>query len=145
MSQTTYNENMAVAVVGQLVDCTNRRVDSKYAENAFDAGEAVQIGSSDTQIETVDTAVYGVAIQHPTLTLGDDSGTAAYAQYDGVSVLRAGRIWVAVDGAVAVDAQAYWDIAAGAFNSTATDNIIVAGGRFVTSTSGAGLAILEIM
>ena len=143
--QTAYNEKMAVAVVGQLVDCTDRRVESKYAGGAINAGAAVQIGASDTQVVSATTAVHGVAIQHPLLTLGDDSGTAAYAQYDGVSVLRAGRIWVAVDGAVAIDAQAYWDVAAGAFNSTSTDNFIVTGGRFVTSTSGAGLAILEIM
>lgn len=142
--QTTYNENMAVAVVGQLVDCTNRRIDSKYAEGAIDAGDAVQIGTADEQVLTATTAVYGVAIQHPTLTMADDTGLAAYAEFDGVSVLRAGRIWVAVDGAVAIDAQAYWDVAAQAFNSTATDNFIVTGGRFVTSTAGAGLAILEI-
>lgn len=142
--QTTYNEKMDVAVVGQLVDCTNRRVDSKYAEGAIDAGDAVQIGTDDTQVLTATTAVYGVAIQHPTLTMSDDTGSAAYAEFDGVSVLREGRIWVQVDGAVAIDAQAYWDVAAQAFNSTSTDNFIVNGGRFVTSTSGAGLAILEI-
>lgn len=141
--QTTYNEKMDVAVFGQLVDCTNRRVESKFAENAFDAGEAVQIGSSDDQIETVSTSVYGVAIQHPTLTLDADN-SAAYAEYDGVSILTNGRIWVAVDGAVAVGADAYWDVAAGAFNSTSTDNIAVPGGKFVSSTTGAGLAILEI-
>lgn len=142
--QTTYNEKMDVAVVGQLVDCTNRRIDSKYAEAAIDAGDAVQIGTDQTQVVTSTNAVYGVAIQHPTLTMSDSTGEAAYAEFDGVSVLRAGRIWVQVDGAVAVNAQAYWDVAAGAFNATASDNFIVTGGRFVTSTSGAGLAILEI-
>lgn len=142
--QTTYDEKMDVAVVGQLVDCTNRRVDSKFAEGAIDAGDAVQIGTADDQVLTATTAVYGVAIQHPTLTMSDDTGSAAYAEFDGVSVLRQGRVWVQVDGAVAIDAQAYWDVAAQAFNSTSTDNFIVTGGRFVTSTSGAGLAILEI-
>ena len=142
--QTSYDENMAVAVVGQLVDCTNLRIESKYAENSFVAGEAVQIGSSDDQIETVDTSVYGVAIQHPLLTMNDDTGLAAYAEFDGVSIITNGRIWVEVDGAVAIGADAYWDVAAGAFNSTSTDNFAVPGGKFVSSTSGAGLAILEI-
>lgn len=142
--QTAYNENMAEAVVGQLVDCTNRRVDSKYAEEAIDAGDAVQIGTDDNQVVVSTDAVYGVAIQHPTLTMSDDTGLAAYAEFDSVSILRQGRVWVAVDGAVAINAQAYWDATAGAFNSTATDNFIVTGGRFVTATSGAGLAILEI-
>lgn len=142
--QTTYDEKMDVAVVGQLVDCTNRRVDSKYAEEAIDAGQAVQIGTEDNQVVVSTDAVYGVAIQHPTLTMSDDTGEAAYAEFDGVSVLRQGRIWVSVDGAVAVDAQAYWDAAADAFNSTSADNFEVVGGRFVTSTTGAGLAILEI-
>jgi hypothetical protein len=142
--QTTYNEKMDVAVVGQLVDCTNRRIDSKYAEGAIDAGDAVQIGTSDNQAVTATTAVYGVAIQHPTLTMSSDTGLAAYAEFDGVSILRAGRIWVQVDGAVAIDGQAYWDVAAQAYNSTLTANFEVVGGRFITSTAGAGLAILEI-
>lgn len=143
--QTAYTENMSAAVLGQLVDCTNRRVDSKFAEAAIAAGDAVQIGTNSDQAVTSTTAVYGVAIQHPTLTMSDDTGLAAYAAGDGVSILRAGRVWVAVDSAVSIDEQAYWDVAAGAFNSTATDNFIVTGGRFVTETSGAGLAILEIM
>lgn len=143
--QTAYNEKMAVAVVGQLVDCTNRRIESKYAENAFYAGDAAQNGTTDGQVKTVAASVHGVVVQHALGTLNDDTGLAAYAQYDSISVLTAGRIWVAVDGAVAMDAQAYWDVAAGAFNSTALDNFIVTGGRFRTSTSGAGLAILEIM
>lgn len=142
--QTTYNENMAVAVLGQAVDCAIRRIDSKYAEAAISAGDAVQIGTADNQVLTSTTAVYGVAIQHPTLTMSDDTRLADYAEFDGVSVLRAGRVWVAVDGAVAIDAKAYWDVAAGAFNSTETGNFIVTGGRFVTSTAAAGLAILEI-
>lgn len=143
--QTTYNEKMDVAVVGQLVDCTNRRVDSKYAEGAIDAGDAVQIGTADDQVLTATTAVYGVAIQHPTLTL-DTNNSAAYAEFDGVSVLRQGRIWVQVGLAVAIDDSAYWDDVAGTFSNTdATGaNPPVTGGRFVTSTSGAGLAILEI-
>lgn len=141
--QTSYDEKMDVAVVGQMVDCTNRRVDSKYAEGAIDAGSAVQIGTTQDQVVTTTTAVYGVAIQHPTLTMSDDTGGAAYAEFDGVSVLREGRIWVQVNAAVAVDAAAYYEVAGDAFNSTNT-NVAVVGGRFVTSTTGAGLAILEI-
>lgn len=142
--QTSYNEAMAVAVAGMLVDDTNRRIESMFAENAFDPGEAVQLGSSDNQAETVAASVYGVAINNPTAEMDAGSAGQVYAQYDSMSVLTAGRIWVAVDGAVAKDAQAYWDIAAGAFNATSTDNIIVTGGTFKTTTTGAGLAILEI-
>lgn len=144
--QTTYDEKMDVAVVGQLVDCTNRRVDSKYAEAAIEAGDAVDIGTADDQVVKAVSAVYGVAIQHPTLTMSDDTGLASYEQYDGVSVLRQGRIWVQVGLAVAIDDSAYWDDVAGTFSNTdATGaNPPVTGGRFVTSTSGAGLAILEI-
>lgn len=140
--QTTYNEAMAAGVAGQLVDNTLRRVESKYAENAFDPGEAVQAGTTDGQVKTVAASVYGVAVQHSGVTL-DENGSSAYAQYDGVSVLVKGRVWVAVDAAVAVGAAAYWDIAASAFNSD-NANVAVSGGKFVTSTTGAGLAILEI-
>lgn len=144
--QTTYNEKMAVAVLGQLVDCTNRRIDSKFAEGAIEAGDAVDIGTADDQVIKAVSAVYGVAIQHPTLTMADDTGLAAYAEFDGVSVLRQGRIWVQVGLAVAIDDLAYWDDVAGTFSNTdaTSTNPPVTGGRFVTSTSGAGLAILEI-
>jgi hypothetical protein len=141
--QTTYNEKMDVAVVGQLVDCTNRRVESKFAEGAINAGSAVQIGTADDQVLTTTTEVYGVAIQHPTLTLGDDSGLAAYAEFDGVSLLTNGRIWVQVNAAVAIGDAAYYEVASDAFNATNT-NVAVPGGKFVSSTTGAGLAILEI-
>lgn len=141
--QTAYNENMAVAVQGQLVDNTNRRVESKFAEEAIVAGYAVQIGTDTNQVEVASTGVYGVAIQHPTMTL-DDSGDAAYEEFDAVSVLTQGRVWVMTDGAVAVGAQAYWDATASAFNSSSSGNVIVNGGRFVLDTSGAALTILEI-
>ena len=141
--QTAYNENMAVAVIGELVDDTNRRIESMFAENAFDPGDAVQLGTTDNQCETVAASVYGVAINNPTKEMGLTGGSV-YANKDSLSVLTAGRIWVAVDGAVAKDAQAYWDVAAGAFNSTSSGNIAVTGGAFKTTTTGAGMAILEI-
>lgn len=140
--QTSYSESMAVAVVGELVDDTNRRVESMFAENAFDPGDAVQLGTSDNQCETVDASVYGVVINNPTAEMGVTG--QVYAEFDSVSVLTNGRIWVMTDGAVAKDAAAYWDVAAGAFNSTSSGNIAVTGGTFKTTTSGAGLAILEI-
>jgi len=143
--QTTYNEAMAVGVAGEPVDCTNRRIDSKYAEETISAGQAVQVGTSGDQCVVSTDAVYGVAVQHPTLTIDGDTGLAQYSEGDGVSILRAGRIWVEVDEAVSIDAAAYWDPASGAFNASATDNVAVTGGRFVSSTSGAGLAILEIV
>lgn len=142
--QTSYDEKMDVAVVGQMVDCTNRRVESKFATGPINAGGAVQIVTDTTVVATA-ASVYGVAIQHPLLTLSDSTGEAAYADGDGVSILTQGRIWVQVDGAVAINGQAYWDVAADAFNSTATDNFIVTNGRFKSSTTGAGLAILEIV
>lgn len=144
--QTTYNEKMDEAVLGQLVDCTNRRIDSKFAENTIEAGDAVDIGTADNQVIKAVSAVYGVAIQHPTLVMDDSTGNAQYEQYEGVSVLRQGRMWVQVGLAVAIDDSAYWDDVAGTFSNTdnTSANPPVTGGRFITSTSGAGLAILEI-
>lgn len=68
-----------------------------------------------------------------------------YAAKDAVSVLRRGIVWVKVSGAVAKDATAYVDLGAadGSFTSTSTNNLAT-GGVFKSTTSGAGIAKVEI-
>lgn len=68
-----------------------------------------------------------------------------YAANDAVNVARKGIVWVKVSGAVAKDATAYVDLGAadGSFTSTSSNNLAT-GGVFKSTTSGAGMAKLEI-
>lgn len=79
------------------------------------------------------------------------SAAAEYAPFHTVSILRQGRILVAVEGAVTVGAAAFFRYTAsgslpvGGFSVTddgSTDP--VTGGTFQSSTTGAGLAVLEL-
>lgn len=146
--QTTYNESHAKGLEGASVDCTNRRVESKLTEGAVIAGRAVTFGTNaDTQRKLIGTglAFAGVALQHSGVLLDDSTGLASYADQDDMSIITAGRVWVHVDNAVAVNAPAYALVAGeiGRFTDVVGTNIAT-GGKFITSTASAGLAILEL-
>ena len=142
--QTTYQTEMQAAMAGMLAISPDKcAVDSKIAEAAIAIATPAQIGSSDKQVVPTTDAIYGVAALTYTVEM-DEDGTTEYKQYKQVSVLRTGRIWVNVAVAVAIDDPAYFDVTAQKFTNVSTDNIAVAGGKFVSSTAAAGLAILEI-
>lgn len=150
MAQLTYSQTMAVAMAGMKGDASDDQVDSGAAEGAVGFGLAVVRGtdaSKQVKVPAADSGVFrGVALQtHMAQTI---AGVAQYADKDAVGYMRKGRVWVPVVDAVAVDAAAYflWDTAdAGKFSDDSSGNRdAVPTGRFVTSTSGAGLAMLEL-
>lgn len=96
----------------------------------------------------------GVAIFDPTLmTTWPPGTTSPYPVGQAVAVLRRGRIWVAVEEAVNAGDQAYVRYSSGgggtqlgAFRKSADTATAAAlkGSRYMTTTTGAGLALLEI-
>ena len=74
------------------------------------------------------------------------SGEPQYEQNSAVPVLRKGRIFAQVQDAVAEGGQVFATNAAahGTFRSDSTGATLVPGARYRSSTSGAGLAIVEI-
>lgn len=76
----------------------------------------------------------------------DADGTVEYKDGDAVNVVRQGQLWVPVTVAVTADDTAYI-IASGAdagkFTNVSTNNIAT-GGKFRSSTTGAGLAKTDI-
>jgi len=150
MSQTTYNTVHPVGLEGASVDETLRRVTSFLAEGAVTPGYAVTVGTdADTQRKLVvdgNSSFNGVALEQCTLVIDDSTNLASYKDKEGMSVQEKGRIWVHVDAAVAVDDPAYvlaTGVDKGRFTKTSTGNIAT-GGKFVKSTAGAGLTILEL-
>jgi len=148
--QTVYNTIHSNGLEGASVDEELRRVSSFLAEGSVTPGQAVTLGTNqDTQRKAVTGAAdpfNGVALQHSGVTINDSTLVASYSDKQGMSVLEKGRIWVYVDGAVNVGDAAY-ALAAGAnigrFTATATGNIAT-GGKFIKSTTAAGLTILEL-
>lgn len=149
MAQLSYNAEMNPAVVGMIADLSNKTVDSFAAEEALDPGVLVVRGTNpEKEVKaaasgTVANAI-GVVI-HEHKEPGDTSGY--YPVGYEVGVMTRGRIWVPVSKAVTAGKIANYKIADKSFtDDTVTSGIEAPGVScvFLTSTSGAGMAQIEI-
>jgi len=150
MSQTTISQYGAAAFKGMLDGVGPRSVSSFAAEEAIPMAYPVKLGTNpDKEVlkATTGASAIGFAL-HDQAREQSSAGVVQYAQYETVSVLTAGRFWVMTSDAVVAGATANMTIADG----TLTD-ASVAGGieaftkitvKFVTSTTAAGLAIVEV-
>jgi hypothetical protein len=155
MAQTSYTQTMPTGMAGMKAEAIDDQVESYAAEGAIGFGLAVIRGTDllkQVKLPAAGGGVFrGVSLQTHTI-VQSSSGVAQYADTDAVSVLRKGKVWVPVTGAVTIDAPAFFDNGsanagadAGKFSATddsSTDAVPT--GLFRTSTSGAGLAILEV-
>ena len=150
MSQTTVSVYGNAAFKGMLYDTRINDVMSYAAEAVVGFARPVQLGTNkDKQVihATTGAAAMGVALAthaHEQAANGDVNYTAG----ETVSVLKVGRVWVETNDAVVAGAVANYHVASGKF----TDEAVAAGieaftqlsPRFITSTSAAGLAVVEI-
>lgn len=150
MSQTSYTQNGAVGFAGLLDGIGPRSVRSYAAEEAIPLAYPVRLGTNkDTEVlkATTGAAAIGFAL-HDQAREQSLAGVVQYAVTETVSVLTAGRMWVETSDAVVAGATANLTVATGKL----TDAAVAAGieaftqisVKFVTSTSAAGLAIVEI-
>lgn len=156
MSQTSVSQYGAAGFAGMLADTFfNENIMSYAAEGAIGFGVPVVLGTNkERQVVAVGTGVgqgalcIGIAVAG-TIYEQASNGTVQYADKDMVAVLKSGaRIWVNTDDAVAAGAVANLKLSNGKF----TDEAVAAGieaftqfsARFITATSGAGLAVVEI-
>lgn len=153
MSQTTVTQYGAAGFAGLLAHNGDNNIMSYSAEGAIGFGVPVTLGTNkERQVLAVGTGVgqgalaIGIAVSG--IVEQASNGTAAYAATDTVGVLKRGRIWVNTEDAVVAGAVANLKLASGKF----TDEAVAAGiesftqftARFITGTTGAGLAIVEI-
>lgn len=153
MSQTLaqYDQALDKPQKGQLYDLSPYSTLSFAAEAAIGYGGAVKLGTNkEKQVLPVLAAgetVFGIALFKFTKEQ-PDSGDAAYEANDTVSVLRSGRVWVETSAAVTAGADAFVVIADGAsegkFTTTDDANTEPVNGTFLTSTTEAGLAVVEL-
>jgi hypothetical protein len=155
MSQTAYSLYQNAAFAGMLADISENDIISMSAEAAdIPFGKAVRLGTNrEKQVIQASTSVgqgaliVGFATASHTVEQGA-AGLTAYPRYSAVNVLKRGRFWVETFDAVTAGSVANFHLATGKF----TDEAVAAGieaitqvsVRFVTGTTGAGLAIVEV-
>ena len=150
MSQTTMSQYGAAAVAGLLDGVGPRNVRSYAAEEIIPVGFPVKLGTSpDKEVlkATAGAGVVGFAL-HNHAREQTSAGVVQYNALETVSVLTQGRMWVMTSDAVVAGATANLTVATG----TLTDAAVAAGieaftqvsVKFITATTAAGLAIVEI-
>jgi hypothetical protein len=142
--QTSYGTVMAPAYEGMKADSRLAEISSYVVETAAGIGYgkvAVQ-GTGDRQVRVSEAArpLVGIteAVHQP-----EGSGLAdLFPQYANIPIIRTGPVWVMASVAVTPGALAYYVPATGVLNVTAASNNLI--GRWETTTSGAGLAVLWV-
>lgn len=144
--QTTYSENIPIALSGMLADGDNS-VDTYVVETAagIGFGLAVSQGTADGQCligAAAATGFIGVTVRDKTVPNGVDT----FAQYDNVGVCQRGEIWVTTGGTVAAGGDVTFASTTGVLSSAATSGtqFAIAGARWRTSASSGGLALLSL-
>lgn len=154
MSQTTVAQYGNASFVGMLADTGVTDKMSYTAEAAIGFGVPVQLGTSPArQVKVLTTSVgqaalaYGISIASQVVEQ-TSGGVAQYAQYDTVPVLKKGRVWMLTDDAVVAGAVANLKLSSGLVTDEAVTTGIEAftqfSARFITGTTAAGLAVVEI-
>lgn len=155
MSQTSVNTYQPAAFNGMLADLSARNDPMSYAaQAAVPFGAFVALGTNkEKQVTPVTTSVgqaalaVGFAIASHTVEQSS-AGLAQYAIGDTVPVLKSGRFWCLTDDAVVAGTVANLKLSSGKVTDEAVTTGIEAftqfSARFITGTSAAGLAIVEI-
>lgn len=154
MSQTAVTQYGAAGFAGLLYDTGFTDVMSYSAEGVVAFGRPVKLGTNKERQVAALSADAGqgataVGISLATQAVEQTSaGLAQYADKQSVSMLKRGRVWMLTNDAVVAGATANLVLA----NGTVTDEAVAAGieaftqfsAKFITGTSAAGLAVVEI-
>lgn len=154
MSQTSVTQYGAAGFAGLIADSMFTDKMSYSAEGAVSFGVPVALGTNkERQVIELTTSVgqAALAVGISVATQAVEQTTAGVVEYvtkDTVSVMKRGRIWIATDDAVVAGAVANLKLSSGLF----TDEVVATGieaftqfsAKFITGTTAAGLAIVEI-
>lgn len=141
--QTTYSNNIPAGKVGAQATELAAKFISRNVEPAAGIafGLAVIQGTEDKQCDAFagSGAIIGITSRVRSVTAENPD---KYAQYDSARIQTEGDIWL--QASVAVDAgDSVYVTNAGAWTNSAGGNTQLAGARWETSTTGAGLAVIR--
>lgn len=151
MSQTSVSQYGAASFKGMLDGIGSHQIRSYAAEEIIPVAYPVKLGTNkeaEVLKATAGAGVIGWALHDHAREQNRTTGVVEYAQYETVSVLTSGRMWVETDDAVVAGATANLKVS----NGKLTDESVAAGieaftqvsVKFLTGTTGAGLALVEI-
>jgi len=155
MVQTTISQYGAAGFAGLLDGCYSPHAIRSYAaEEAIGLGVPVKLGTDpEKQVMLVNATsdgalAIGFAI-HDQVREQSSAGVVNYAIDEAVSVLTAGRFWANTSDAVAAGATANVTLATGALTDAAVSAGVIEAFTqitvtFITATTAAGLAIVEV-
>lgn len=154
MTQLSYSLYQAASFKGMLADCEFTDKVSMSAEGAVAISLPVTLGTNKArQVIAASTStgqgalVVGFAL-HTAAIEQSSAGVVQYADKASVSVLKRGRMWIETDDAVVAGAVANLKLSNGKLTdeavATGIEAITQLAVRFVTGTSAAGLAIIEV-
>jgi hypothetical protein len=153
MAQTTITNEMPEAQLGLIADSAVNDIITLYADEDIPVGRGVRIKGGTEDVCILPTGqgilIQGVAALQDGIEQ-DENGVVKYADKSPVNVLHRGRIWVWVTEAVTQQNNVYCvsdtagGEALGQFRSDNTNATLVKNAVYLTATSGAGLALIEI-
>lgn len=144
--QTTYAENQAQAVAGFIANMRECDTERRSCETAAGIGFGLAVGQGAADKGGVlggDLKDFqGVSVRDVTL---DPQNEDVYAQYDDMTVLKKGPIWVRISEAVTVADAVYFNATTGVFLKTAGAGVEgpVKGARWVKGAASA-IALLHL-
>lgn len=151
MPLNNYTFDMPLGFAGMIADSSQKVTDSFAAEGVIPYGVAVVRGTDPVNQAKVVTAADDldnfVGISHSThMQIQNESGEVQYLDKDTVNVLSFGRVWVNVTEAVTAGTEAQVVATGADAGKFATTGTAVTNKRltFLTSTTAAGLAVVEI-
>lgn len=150
MVQLAYNQYQTAGFPGLLDGIGTHTIRSYAAEEAIPVGFPVRLGTSaDKEVLKANAGATAIGFAvHDHAREQSTAGVVQYDQYRAVSVLTAGRLWVETDDAVAAGAIARLKTSNGKLTdeaaTTGIENFSIISVRFLTATTAAGLALVEV-
>ena len=147
--QTTYAENMAPAVAGQIANSEPNTLISRTVETAEGIGFGLPVaqGAEDDGVIATEagvTEILGVTVRERSLNANTPN---AFGQYDSARIMTKGPIWVEASVAVNAGDPVWVTVATGAWTNADAgggNSVQLVGARWDSSTSGAGLAKIRM-
>lgn len=143
----TYSLSPQPYAPGMVADARLTKTVSRIASAAINAGQAAVRDGSDHKVKPVSAAgdvVIGVVRWEATWVAADGATNQVHAIGKDVSVVSEGPVWVAVTVAVTQGQLAYALTNGAGFTNVETSAATRPVGIFDSSTTGAGMAILNV-
>jgi hypothetical protein len=148
--QTDYSD-MSAGLRGMLADAGGNEIITAYSAAAQEFGKGLQVLTGGGVLLPAATAnIFGGITVMNNNAVQNATGLAGFAIGQAIPLLRRGRIWVQSEQAVNPTLAVFWKCVSAGFGDfrvdadTANAKDISAFAKWISVTTGAGLAILEL-